>query len=55
VQERLALLRGLSNGLAALFTGLAGITVVWLAIRSSRAPDRRRVSGAAAFDGNCQL
>ncbi len=32
VQERLALLRGLSNGLAALFTGLAGITVVWLAI-----------------------
>lgn len=32
VQERLALVRGLGNGLAALFTGLAGLTVLWLAI-----------------------
>ena len=31
-QERMALLRGMSNGLAALFTGLAGLTVLWLAI-----------------------
>ncbi len=31
-QERMALLRGVSNALAALFTSLAGITVVWLAI-----------------------
>ena len=31
-QERLALVRGLGNGLAALFTGLAGLTVLWLAI-----------------------
>lgn len=32
VQERLAVVRGLGNGLAALFTGLAGLTVLWLAI-----------------------
>lgn len=32
VQERLAWLRGASNGLAALFTSLAGLTVLWLAI-----------------------
>ncbi len=32
VQERQALLRGVSNGLAALFTSLAAITVLWLAI-----------------------
>jgi ATP-binding cassette subfamily C protein CydC len=31
-QERLALFRGLSGGLAALFTSLAGLTVLWLAI-----------------------
>jgi ATP-binding cassette subfamily C protein CydC len=31
-QERLALIRGLGNGLAALFTGLAGLTVLLLAI-----------------------
>lgn len=31
-QERLAVVRGLANGLAALFTGLAGLTVLWLAI-----------------------
>ncbi|MFN2221696.1 MAG: thiol reductant ABC exporter subunit CydC [Candidatus Promineifilaceae bacterium] len=31
-QERLAWVRGLGNGLAALFTGLAGLTVLWLAI-----------------------
>jgi ATP-binding cassette subfamily C protein CydC len=31
-QERLALVRGLANGLTALFTGLAGLTVLWLAI-----------------------
>ncbi|MCO5196905.1 MAG: thiol reductant ABC exporter subunit CydC [Anaerolineae bacterium] len=32
VQERLALVRGLGNGLAVLFTGLAGLTVLWLGI-----------------------
>jgi ATP-binding cassette subfamily C protein CydC len=32
VQERLALVRGLGNGLSALFTGLAGLAVLWLAI-----------------------
>jgi ATP-binding cassette subfamily C protein CydC len=32
VQERLAFVRGLGNGLAALFTGFAGLTVLWLAI-----------------------
>ncbi len=32
VQERLAMVRGLGNGLTALFTGLAGFTVLWLAI-----------------------
>jgi ATP-binding cassette subfamily C protein CydC len=31
-QERLALIRGMGNGLAALFTGLAGLTVLLLAI-----------------------
>ncbi len=31
-QERLALVRGLANGLTALFIGLAGWTVLWLAI-----------------------
>ncbi len=31
-QERLALVRGLANGLTALLTGLAGLTVLWLAI-----------------------
>jgi ATP-binding cassette subfamily C protein CydC len=31
-QERLAVVRGLGNGLAALFTGLAGLTVLGLAI-----------------------
>ncbi len=31
-QERLAFFRGLSGGLAALFTSLAGLTVLWLAI-----------------------
>jgi len=31
-QERLALVRGLANGLTALFIGLAGLTVLWLAI-----------------------
>ncbi len=31
-QERLALIRGLASGLTALFTGLAGLTVLWLAI-----------------------
>ncbi len=31
-QERLALVRGMGSGLAALFTGLAGLTVLWLAI-----------------------
>jgi ATP-binding cassette subfamily C protein CydC len=30
-QERLALVRGLGNGLAVLFTGLAGVTILWLA------------------------
>lgn len=32
VQERLAVLRGASNGLAALFTGLASVTVLGLAV-----------------------
>ncbi len=32
VQERQAMLRGMSNALAALFTGLAALTVLWLAI-----------------------
>lgn len=32
VQERLALIRGMGNGLAALFTSLAGLTVLFLAI-----------------------
>ena len=32
VQERLAVVRGLGEGLAALFTGLAALTVLWLAI-----------------------
>ena len=32
VQERLAVIRGLSNGLGALLTSLAGLTVLWLAI-----------------------
>ena len=32
VQERQAMLRGTSNALAVLFTSLAGITVLWLAI-----------------------
>ena len=32
-QERLAAVRGLGNGLAALFTSLAGLTVLFLAIR----------------------
>lgn len=32
VQEQLAWVRGLGNGLAALFTGLAGLTVLFLAI-----------------------
>jgi len=31
-QERLALVRGLANGLTALFIGLAGLTTLWLAI-----------------------
>jgi thiol reductant ABC exporter CydC subunit len=31
-QERLAFFRGLSSGLATLFTSLAGLTVLWLAI-----------------------
>jgi ATP-binding cassette subfamily C protein CydC len=31
-QEHLAVVRGLANGLTALFTGLAGLTVLWLAI-----------------------
>lgn len=31
-QERLAIIRGLGDGLAALFTGLAGLTVLFLAI-----------------------
>jgi len=31
-QERLAVVRGLANGLTALFIGLAGLTVLWLAI-----------------------
>ena len=31
-QEHLAVVRGLANGLAALFTGLAGLIVLWLAI-----------------------
>ncbi|UCG23081.1 MAG: thiol reductant ABC exporter subunit CydC [Chloroflexota bacterium] len=31
-QERLALVRGMGNGLAALFTGLAGLTILTLAI-----------------------
>jgi ATP-binding cassette subfamily C protein CydC len=31
-QERLAMVRGLGNGLAALFTSLAGLTLLWLAI-----------------------
>ncbi|MFO7680666.1 MAG: thiol reductant ABC exporter subunit CydC, partial [Chloroflexota bacterium] len=32
VQERQAVIRGLGNGLAALFTGLAGLTILWLAV-----------------------
>jgi ATP-binding cassette, subfamily C, bacterial CydC len=32
VQERQAMLRGVSNALAVLFTSLAGLTVLWLAI-----------------------
>lgn len=32
VQGQAARLRGLGNGLAALFTGLAGLTVLWLAV-----------------------
>jgi ATP-binding cassette, subfamily C, bacterial CydC len=32
MQERQAMLRGLSNALAVLFTSLAGLTVLWLAI-----------------------
>ncbi len=32
LQERLAMIRGLGNGLAALFTSLAGLTVLFLAI-----------------------
>jgi len=31
-QEQLAVVRGLANGLTALFTGLAGLLVLWLAI-----------------------
>ncbi len=31
-QEQLAVVRGLANGLTALFTGLAGLTVLWLAV-----------------------
>jgi thiol reductant ABC exporter CydC subunit len=31
-QESLAMVRGLSNGLTAFFTGLAGLTILWLAI-----------------------
>jgi len=32
VQEQQAMLRGVSNALAVLFTSLAGLTVLWLAI-----------------------
>ncbi len=31
-QERMAVIRGMGNGLSALFTSLAGLTVLWLAI-----------------------
>jgi thiol reductant ABC exporter CydC subunit len=31
-QEQLAVVRGMANGLTALFTGLAGLTMLWLAI-----------------------
>ena len=42
-QERMAVIRGMGNGLSALFTSLAGLTVLWLAIPL--------VSGAAAGPG----
>jgi thiol reductant ABC exporter CydC subunit len=32
IQQKLALIRGLNRGLAALFTSLAGLTVLWMAI-----------------------
>ena len=32
IQERLAVVRGVGNGLTALFTGLAGLTILWIAI-----------------------
>ena len=51
VQERLALVRGRGNGLAVLFTGLAGLTVLWLGIPLVTGGDGGCLSGAAAADG----
>ena len=55
-QERLALIRGVSNGLGILFTGLAGLTVLGLAMPLVHGgPDRRRLPCPPSIDRHRRL